>query len=194
MTKLLPRFRFQYSLRTLLIGVTVFCVLCSTATYIGWKYIGNLFWSTLCSVGSYIGWQAPLAILVLAAVGGAIAWVRGVEFVRLFGAVIVALLACWFVSFYDSSAYIRFQFDHPGGISRTPLGEYIQNYNKYAYAFPALGLMLGCVFGWLWPRSKVLLEVVIQSLWILAVGWTALVLLTWEIQNIPVFRAMQWRY
>ena len=143
----------------------------------------------------YIGWRVPLAVLVSAAVGGVIAKTRSIEFVRLLGAVIVGLLACWFVVDFDSSASARFRFDHPGEhLTGTNLGEFVNNYKNYAYAIPVLGLLVGCIFIWLPPRSKVLLELVVQALWILAFMWVCTVLIDWEWQNVPFFSAMHWHY
>jgi hypothetical protein len=184
-----------------LIGVTVVCVLCSIATYIGWEYVSSVFSSALASVGSYIGWTIPVAILVVAAFAGTIYTVHRlsqdytVEFVRLLGAVIIGLMACWFVVVYDRTAYLRYQFDHSVSKPRmSNLCQFETDYNRCAFAVPVIGLALGCVFAWVWPRSKVMLEVVIQLLWLLALAWAALVLLIWEVQNIPVFSAMRWQY
>jgi hypothetical protein len=189
---------FQFSLRTLLVVVTFASVLCSIATYIGWDFIWSLFCSalcSLCSIGSVIGWRMPLAVVVFAAIGGVIAKTRSVEFVRLLGAVIVGLLVCWFVVEFDYSALARFRVDHPGEhLGGTPLGEIVTRYRNYAYAVPVLALLVGCISIWVPPKSRVVFEVVIQAVWILALMWACTVLIAWQWQNVPFFSGMRWHY
>ena len=131
----------------------------------------------------------------MGAVGGIIVKTRSVEFVRLLGAVIVGLLACCFVVEFDSAASARFASDHRGEhLTGTDVGQFVTNYKNYAYAIPVLGLLIGCIFIWLPPRSKVLTELAIQTLWVFAFMWACTVLLEWEWQNVPFFSAMRWHY
>ncbi len=182
--------------------VTLVAVLCSIGTYIGWGFILDLICSTLCSIGTYIGWRVPLAILVLAIVGGIIAVTRSVEavtrnveVVRLLAAVVVGLLACLFVALYNNFARDRFRVDHPGEtLSATPLGAFVTAHQQQVYAIPVLGLLLGCLIIWRWPKSKDLIELVVQALWILAFMWAGNVLIVWQAQNIPLFSGMRWHY
>ena len=188
--------RFQFSLRTLLIVVTLVSVLCSIATYIGWRFIWNSMWNPLRSIGTDTGWRVPLTILAFVAVVGIIAYTRSVELVRLLAAVLIGLAACSFVASYNDLAEIRFGFDHPGQTltARPAIGEFVTAHEQHAYALPVVGLLLGSLIIWRWPKAKVLIELVVQTLWLLAFIWAGLVLLLWQVQNIPVFKAMQWHY
>lgn len=138
----------------------------------------------------------PLAVLTLIAIVGVIAYTRSVELVRLLAAVMIALASCLFVAAYNDLAENRFPFDHPGQTlqARPDLGEFVTVHRHHAYAIPVAGLLLGSVIIWRWPKSKVLIELVVQTLWLLAFMWAGSVLLLWQIQNIPVFSAMHWHY
>ena len=187
---------FQFSLRTLLAFTTLVCLLCSIATYIGWGFVWESIWESLCSIGSYIGWGVPLAVLTLLAVVGVVAYTRSVELVRLLAAVMIGLASCLFVAAYNNLAETRFPFDHPGQTlrARPDLGVFVTVHRHHAYVIPVAGLLLGSVIIWRWPKSKVLIELVIQTLWLLAFTWAGIVLLLWQIQNIPIFSAMRWHY
>ena len=168
---------FQFSLRTLLVFTTLVCLLCSTATYIGWGFVWDSIsiWDPLCSIGSYIGWGMPLAVLTLIAIVGVIAYTRSVELVRLLAAVMIGLASCLFVAAYNNLAENRFTFDHPGQTlqARTNLGVFVTVHQHHAYAIPVSGLLLGSVIIWRRPKSKVLIELVVQTLWLLAFMWAA---------------------
>jgi len=168
----------------------------SFGTYIGWSFIWDCIWTPLCSIGAYIGWLIPSAILILAAVGGVIAKTRSVELVRLLAAVVIGLGSCLFVSAYNRLAETRFPFDHPGQElrARPDIGVFVTDHQQYAYTIPVLGFLVGCLIIWQWPKSKVLIELVVQILWILAFMWAGLVLIIWQIQNIPIFSGMRWHY
>ena len=140
-------------------------------------------------------WLTGSALLVLAIVVGIFAVTRSVEVVKLLASVVTGLLACWFVVLYDSSARIRFSFDHPGETLHGPdMGQFVAVYQQYAYAIPILGLLMGSFIIWRWSKSKFLIELVVQVLWILAFMWAGLVLILWQVQNIPMFTAMHWHY
>jgi hypothetical protein len=187
---------FQFSLRTLLVFVTLVSVLCSIATYIGWGFIWNSIWGPLCSIGTAIGWSIPLAVLILMAVVGVIAYTRSVEVVRLLAAVVIALASCIFVAAYNGYAETRFPFDHPGETltARPVIGEFVAVHGKHAYVVPVAGLLLGTLVIWRWPTSHVLIELVVLVLWILAFIWAGVVLIVWQVQNIPIFTHMQFHY
>jgi hypothetical protein len=192
-----PRLRwFQFSLRTLLVGVTLFSTLCAIGTCIGWSFVWDCLLTPLCSIGACIGWCVPSGILVVVVVGGVIAKTRSVELVRLLGAVAISLAASGFVTLFDCYAAIRFPFDHSGQTSQAvpDIALFVTVHRLHAYAIPALGLLLGSLILWRRPRSKVLIELVVQSLWILAFTWAGLVLVVWQIRNIPLFSAMHWHY
>lgn len=78
--------------------------------------------------------------------------------------------------------------------NRPPLSEIITAHRTHAYFVPFIGLLLGGIIIWRWPTFHVLIELVIAVLWILAFLWAALVLIVWQIQNIPLFHGMRWHY
>jgi hypothetical protein len=190
-----PRW-YQFSLRTLLLGVTLVSVLCSIATYIGWDFIWGSIWNPLCYIAACIDWAMPLVILVLLAVAGVIAYTRSVEVVRLLAAVVIGLASCFFVAAYDGMAEIRFRHDHPGQElrARSVSGEFVTAHRQHAYAIPVVGFLLGCLIIRRRPKSKVWIELVVQTLWILAFMWACFVLIIWQVQNIPIFSGGRWHY
>ncbi len=135
---------------------------------------------------------------------------RSVQIVRLLAAVTIAFASCSFVALYDGFAYIRYPYDHPnadgryepagqtlGGFviqSRPSAGEFVTAQRTHAYVVPLIGLLLGTTIIWRWPKFHVLIELVVASLWILACLWAGLVVIVWQIQNIPVFHGMRWHY
>ncbi len=135
---------------------------------------------------------------------------RSVQLVRLLAAVVIACAACLFVVSYDNFAYIRYSFDHPDADghreppdnafsklvleSRSNACVFITAHRTHAYAVPLAGLLLGIIIIWRWPQLHVLLELVVASLWILAFLWAGVVLISWQIQNIPIFHGMRWHY
>jgi hypothetical protein len=135
---------------------------------------------------------------------------RSVQVVRLLAAVVIALASCSFVVSYDKLAYIRYPFDHPnadghyeppgqtlGGFvleSRPSGAEFVTAHRTHAYVVPLIGLLLGIPIIWRWPKLPVLVELVVASLWIFAFLWAGLVLIVWQMQNIPIFHGMRWHY
>ena len=135
---------------------------------------------------------------------------RSVQLVRLLAAVVIACAACWFVVYYDGFAYARYPFDHPNAdahreppddafgkfviTSRSNGGEFITAHCTHAYVVPLAGLLLGIIIIWRWPQLHVLIELVVASLWVLAFLWVGLVLIVWQMQNIPLFHSMRFHY
>jgi hypothetical protein len=191
-----PKLRwFQFSLQTFLLSVTLVSVLCATGSYIGWWYIGYILRSVFLPIATYIGWVVRMTMLGVVAVGSVIAITRSVEFVRLLGAAVVGLLACWFVIFYGAMARIRFGFDHSGATPHdNDMSHFVTAWQQYAFAIPILGLLLGCVIIWRWSKQKVLVEEIVQTLWILALIWVGLAIIVWQIMNIPSFYGMRLQY
>jgi hypothetical protein len=182
------RRRLQYSLRTLLVIVTLLSALCSVGTCIGWGVV-------LSSIGTCIGSVEALTILAAITAGGVIAITRSVQVVRLLAAVSIALAACQFVIWYDGVSRIRFQFDHPGQtLTGCYAGQFVTTYGKYASAVPLAALLMGTLTIWRWPNSHALFEVVVSTLWVLAFIWAGLILVIWQVQNIPIFSGMRWHY
>ena len=135
---------------------------------------------------------------------------RGVQLIRLLAAVVIAFAACEFVRIYDSASYTRYPFDHPNadGHTETPgeafgkfilesrpyVGEFVTAHRAHAFVVPFAGLLLGITIIWRWPKREVLVELVVASLRVLAILWAGLILIIWQIQNIPIFHGMRWHY
>ena len=186
--RLPKRHRFQYSLRTLLVIVTLVSALCSIGTCIGWRVV-------LSTIGSGIDSGVAVTILAVITVGGVIAMTRSEQVVRLLAAVSISLAACLFVTGYDGSSHIRFQFDHPGQtLTGCSAGQFVRTYGKYAYAVPLAALLMGALIIRRWPNSHALFEVVVSTLWVLTFIWAGLILMIWQAQNIPIFSGMRLHY
>ena len=119
---------------------------------------------------------------------------RSLQLVRLLASVAISLAACLFVVAYNHASATRFQFDHPGATTVTPFNEFVGAYGICAYAVPLAGLLVGTLTLWRRPNSHVLIELIVSALWVLALIWSGLVLLSWQIQNIPIFSGMRWHY
>lgn len=135
---------------------------------------------------------------------------RSVQLIRLLAAVVIACAACSFVAYYDGLAYVRYHFDHPNAdghrespddafgrfviASRPNAGVFVTAHRTHAYVVPLTGLLLGIIIIWRWPKLHVLIELVVASLWVLAFLWAGVVLIVWQMQNIPLFHSMRWHY
>jgi hypothetical protein len=128
---------------------------------------------------------------------------RSVQLIRLLSAVIVATGACLFVLFYNQISTTRYVLDHPNAnIHRTQSGEVVLEhisvglelitaYGKCALVLPCLGLFLGVVTIWRWPKSYAVTELIVSALWVLSFLWVSVILLAWQTQNIPTFHGMR---
>jgi len=120
---------------------------------------------------------------------------RGVQFVRLLASVVISLAACCFVVAYNDFSSMRMRFDHPdaeaGGI---PFIVFVTTHGTYTYAVPVVALFIGVLIIWRWPNSHILIESFLSALWVLALVWAGLILLGWQIQNIPIFHGMRAHY
>jgi hypothetical protein len=120
---------------------------------------------------------------------------RSVQVVRLLAAVAIAHAACWFAVFYDGVSRIRFQFDHPRDmVIGSRFGEFVAVHGTHAHAVPLLTLLVGILIIWRWPKSQALMEALVSSLWILSLVWAGLILINWQVQNIPTFSGMRLHY
>ena len=131
---------------------------------------------------------------------------RSVQLIRLLTSVLIAFSACYFVDIYNSTATTRITCDHPNAeLLRTQSGELIlypgtaagnlvTEHHTYAYAIPLTGLLLGILIIWRWPQYAALTEAVVSSMWILGLVWVGLVILIWQIQNIPIFSGGRLHY
>jgi hypothetical protein len=127
--------------------------------------------------------------------GGLIAMTRSVQFVRLLAAVTISLATCRFVALYDQWSYLRFQYDHPGEkLNKSDAGYFVADYSKYAYVVPLAGLAAGILTIWRRPNSPVLVEVIVSVLWVLAFTWVGLVLILWQVFNVPTISSMRLHY
>jgi hypothetical protein len=120
---------------------------------------------------------------------------RHAEIIRLLTAVMIGLMACLFVMRYDDLSHVRFRFDHPEeDMTPTHLSEFVKAHSRHAFAVPVVGLLLGSLVLWRWPNSHALVELILSLLWILAFLWVGLVLILWQVQNIPLFSGMRFHY
>lgn len=130
---------------------------------------------------------------------------RIVQLIRLLASVVILLAACTFVVLYDRVATMRYPYDHPNTVghwkggefvleNRAHVCEFITAHRTHAYAAPLAGLLLGIVFIWRWPQFPALVELVISAMLVLALVWAGLVLVTWQLQNIPQIAHLQLYY
>ncbi len=165
-----PR-RIQYGLRTL---VGLLAIVCG-----------------LCALGVRAGWGASLFVVIAIAAFGSIWISRNKQLVRLLAAVV----ACWFVVRYDYLARARFGFDHPGErLTEARITEFIALYAAHAYAVPVAALVVGVLILYFRPNSPVLIELIVSSLWVLAFTWVVVVVLVWQMQNVPMITGGKWHY
>ena len=118
---------------------------------------------------------------------------RGMSTIRLLTAVTVLFAACKFVNVYSQLSDTRFKFDHPDGHT-SRFNEFVLANGGWAYAVPFALLLVGIAIVWRWPRAQPPIELVVSTLWLVASGWFAITLLSWQMQNIPVFHGMQSHY
>jgi hypothetical protein len=119
---------------------------------------------------------------------------RGVQITRLSAAVAISLAACFFAVRYNEVSTIRYQFDHPNAQANMPLTAFLRTYGGCTYAVPLAAMMVGIAVIWRRPSWQVLLEIVVSTLWMLAILWPGLILMIWQMLNIPVFHGMQSHY
>lgn len=110
---------------------------------------------------------------------------RGTLIVRLMAAVVISLGSCWFVYAYSYTSATRYKFDHPDGNIWMNGAVLLLENGRYAYAVPCTLLLVGIATIWRWPNAYALIELVVSTLWITALAWSALALLIWQMQNIP---------
>jgi hypothetical protein len=67
-------------------------------------------------------------------------------------------------------------------------------YDKYACVAPLGALLVGIVIIWRWPNSHVLIEVIVSTLWVLALVWAGYILIFWQLMNIPLFYGLRSHY
>jgi putative copper export protein len=119
---------------------------------------------------------------------------RGALIVRLLAAAVISLASCWFVNAYNQASVVRYKFDHLDGGSRTRGVEFVVANGRYAYVVPCVLLLAGIVTIWRWPNAPALSELVVSTLWIVALAWSASALLIWQMQNTPIFHGMRLQY
>lgn len=131
---------------------------------------------------------------------------RSVQLIRLLASVSIAFGACWFVTRYDQFSKIRYLFDHPDAEGRrtspndftmdnhSVAGRFITAHRTHAYAVPIAGLLAGVAIIWRWPKLHALIELDVCAMWVLGLFWAAYTLLVWQMQNIPLFTGMRFRY
>jgi Trk-type K+ transport system membrane component len=136
---------------------------------------------------------------------------RSVQLIRLLASVLIAFAACYFVVQYDAFSTIRFPFDHPQAdghwvppsaeffgtfVRESHLvgAEFVTAHRKHAYAVPVVGLLVGILVIWRWPRFHVLTELVVSAMWVLGLLWAGFAVLMWHVQNIPIYHGGRWHY
>ena len=70
----------------------------------------------------------------------------------------------------------------------------IATHRIHAFAVPIVGLLLGILIIWRWPKRQVPTEVLVSVMWVLSLVWVGFVLLMWQTQNIPIFHGMRGHY
>ncbi len=120
---------------------------------------------------------------------------RGVQFLRLLTAFAISLLACCFVVMYNHASRTRFIFEHPDADSgQVPYITFVTLHGAYTFLVPAVGLLIGIVIIWRWPKSHVWFELILSTMWILALVWVGMCLLAWQCVSVPLFHGMQFHY
>ena len=121
---------------------------------------------------------------------------RTIQVIRLLAAVVIAVAACQFVVTYDGLARIRFSFDHPGEqqSATPPLAGLITSHAQHAFAVPLATLLLGSLLVWQRPGWHTIQEVLVAALWLLSLAWAGLVIIAWQLQNIPIYSGGRFHY
>ena len=115
------------------------------------------------------------------------------QFVRLLAAIVVSGIAGLFVLEYSRFSRLRFEYEHPGGhlIHAT---EFLASSAWIGFVVPLIALLLGTGALRLSKGSAVLFEVVMAFTWALSFFWICFGILSWQIQNVPVFSHMEWHF
>ncbi len=106
--------------------------------------------------------------------------------VRLLFAVLGAGASAWFVVLYTRFSRFRFEFEHPGG-NLTPFNTAMSAYGQWLSLLPLLPLVLGL---WLLisrPTAAMCFELVLSATWFVAFALALLCVLSWQIQNVPIY-------
>ncbi len=120
---------------------------------------------------------------------------RSVQLTRLLTSVVISLATCWFVVAYHNASRIRLKFDHPDAqAGGSDFSMFVTTNGAYAYVVPVVAFFVGILVIWRWPNSHVLIETIISILWVLAFVWVALILLVWQMNNVPIFHGMRANY
>jgi hypothetical protein len=88
---------------------------------------------------------------------------------------------------------MRFEFDHQGG-QLAVINEVLAAHSRCLFIIPVVALAVGLWLLWSRPQSQTTFEVLVSSVWLVSLAIAGFCLLTWQIQNIPVFSHMEWHF
>jgi hypothetical protein len=114
--------------------------------------------------------------------------------VRLIASVLGLLGSVWFVVNYTKASQLRFRIEHEGG-SLIAINTVLVHYGTWLYVLPVISLALGlwwCICRRSQPSAT--FEILLSATWLLALGLAGFCLLSWQIQNVPIFSHMEWHY
>jgi hypothetical protein len=107
--------------------------------------------------------------------------------VRFIGSLTCAGISALYVVFYTGMSFSRFRYDHPDNNGLTVFNQFMVDHSYVGWTIPAFIAVCGLLSFRCRARKDVLLEATIQIGWILSLGWIFVSILSWQIQNIPVF-------
>jgi len=113
--------------------------------------------------------------------------------VRLFAAVLGSAGSLWFVVLYSYLSHLRFKFEHEYGHLKKVNQAFVDNGN-WLFLLPVLALLIGLWLVCSRPKATVTFEILLSVIWLLSLALAAFCLVTWQIQNIPIFSHMEWHY